>query len=502
MGFGKRRSRVTRRGRARWFTALPVILFFAMGLPGAWALDAGPPDRTVKLVFIHHSCGENWLADGHGGLGKALARNRYFVSDTNYGWGPDGIGDRTDIVDWPEWFTGPQSGRILQALFREKGIHSPYTRSLVDPGGENEVVMFKSCFPNSDLGGRPSDPPGREGALTVGHAKAVYNDLLRCFDARPDKLFIAVTAPPVQDPTHGSNARAFNTWLVHDWLDGYTGSNVGVFDFYNVLTGPNNHHQIGYAGIEHAVRGKRNTLFYPSNGDDHPSPAGNRKATKDFVPLLNAYVNRWLATGPPAPSVKAVVAAATQTPSRVEEPAAGKTACPSPSRRAVGPSGLIEGFESDASAWAAFLDHEKPTRLDFTLDRDVVHSGEASLRIVYSVAPESWATCSLVFDRARDWASAEGLRLFVRTAGAGTAFAVVAYQGTSPDALSHFEVRLTPEPDQWQSVSIPWGRLRRPAWEGDDTGRFDPARAIGVALAFEGGEGTVWVDDISLAGVK
>lgn len=52
---------------------------------GVQADDAAPPDKTVKLVFIHHSCGENWLSDGNGNLGKTLDQNNYFVSDTNYG---------------------------------------------------------------------------------------------------------------------------------------------------------------------------------------------------------------------------------------------------------------------------------------------------------------------------------------------------------------------------------------------------------------------------------
>ena len=29
------------------------------------------------LILIHHSCGENWLADGNGGLGLALRDNNY-----------------------------------------------------------------------------------------------------------------------------------------------------------------------------------------------------------------------------------------------------------------------------------------------------------------------------------------------------------------------------------------------------------------------------------------
>jgi hypothetical protein len=55
------------------------------------------PAEAVRLIFIHHSCGSNWLSDGNGGLGIALMDNNYFVSDTNYNWGPDSIGSSTDI---------------------------------------------------------------------------------------------------------------------------------------------------------------------------------------------------------------------------------------------------------------------------------------------------------------------------------------------------------------------------------------------------------------------
>lgn len=63
----------------------------------AQSLNASNPPSPVKLVFVHHSTGENWLGDDNGGLGIALRDASYFVSDTNYGWGPDSIGDRTDV---------------------------------------------------------------------------------------------------------------------------------------------------------------------------------------------------------------------------------------------------------------------------------------------------------------------------------------------------------------------------------------------------------------------
>ncbi len=81
------------------FTA---ALLVSAAAPKAQSLDPNPPDEVVKLIFIHHSTGENWLTDGYGNLGKELGENNYFVSDTNYGWGPDSIGDRTDIPNWLE----------------------------------------------------------------------------------------------------------------------------------------------------------------------------------------------------------------------------------------------------------------------------------------------------------------------------------------------------------------------------------------------------------------
>ena len=98
-------------------------------------------------MFIHHSVGENWLSDGDGGLGRALGKNNYFVSDTNYGWGPSNIGDRTDIVNWTEWFVSSKTAKYMKALLNENKRHSSYTRNMSDPGGRNRIIMFKSCYP-------------------------------------------------------------------------------------------------------------------------------------------------------------------------------------------------------------------------------------------------------------------------------------------------------------------------------------------------------------------
>ncbi|MGB8253203.1 MAG: hypothetical protein WCF08_08285, partial [Anaerolineaceae bacterium] len=192
-------------------------------------------------------------------------------------------------------FSSAGTPTYMEALFNESGQNSYYTRALPDPGGENMIVLFKSCFPNSDLSGSPTDSPGAYGELTVSGAKYVYNTILEYFATRPDKLFIVITAPPLSDRTNAANARAFNNWLVEDWLaeNNYTLNNVAVFDFYNILTGRDAHTWWHDGQIEH-VPGSKDTLAYPS-GDDHPSEAGSRKATEEFIPLLNVFYHRWAA---------------------------------------------------------------------------------------------------------------------------------------------------------------------------------------------------------------
>jgi len=309
--------------RARCIGVLVCSVSLLSGACLLAADDPSPPGEPHKLIFIHHSCGENWLADDHGGLGIALRDSGYFVSDTNYGWGPvcedcedcwGAIGDCTDILHWDNWFSSSGNQTPWNALRTEFGQASSYARG-VDPapGYENEIVLFKSCYPNSNLGGDPDDPPSADEWLTVGSAKSVYMSLLDTFALHRDTLFIAITAPPVtpddswQDP---ANARAFNEWLVHDWLTDYPYPNVAVFDFYNVLTSnggdpwtsdveqpTGNHHRWWDGGVQHIHEFDNDFAAYP-DGDSHPTSAGNQKATAEFVPLLNVFVNRWLEDAP------------------------------------------------------------------------------------------------------------------------------------------------------------------------------------------------------------
>jgi hypothetical protein len=310
---------------AGWFALAPAV-------SQAQPLNPNPPAATVRLVFIHHSVGENLL---NAGLFAQLNTNNYFVTDTYYGWGPedDGatIGDHTDIGQWYNWFLGSSSSTFLTALYNNTFINEPITNTMPQPAGPNTVVLFKSCFPNSGgISGNPNDPPrlsspsdpnpiwgassGDTEVTTVTNIKGMYRDLLSYFATRQDKLFILLTSPPVTPADQfvdGSSdrARAINTWLVHHWLDSYPYNNVAVFDFYNVLTSnggdadtndlgatTGNHHRLVSGTVQHLVQTANNYAAYPT-GDSHPSTAGNLKAMAEFVPLLNVAYHAWQGDG-------------------------------------------------------------------------------------------------------------------------------------------------------------------------------------------------------------
>jgi hypothetical protein len=138
---------------------------------------------------------------------------------------------------------------------------------------------------------------------------------LQYFASHPDKLFILITTPPSQDqavaPEHAAALWDINKWLVYHWLENYQLNNVATFNYYNVLTSssgnPNtndlgeekgNHHHYRNGQVEHVVNLSSDFLAYPSEGpDNYPTPAGHKKATSEFIELLNITYHCWKGSG-------------------------------------------------------------------------------------------------------------------------------------------------------------------------------------------------------------
>jgi len=270
-----------------------------------------PPGQRLDLVFIHHSVGGTWLATpgpaagvnciftthpNGGGLRSALEEQGYEVHEASYG---SRVGEDTNIMHWPSKFRG-QMEEILTCQHQDTPLPD---------GRQNQIVMFKSCYPNNafvafvDQGTPPGRADGSE--KTVANAQAAYTALLATFARHPGVLSVCVTAPPLApkrpreplwkslarrmlgkpDPgeqllASGRLARTFNNWLKakDGWLKDYPHRNVVVFDYYDVLTD---------AGASDLSR-------YPTGDglDSHPRGEGQQRATVQFVPFINRAVRR------------------------------------------------------------------------------------------------------------------------------------------------------------------------------------------------------------------
>jgi len=276
-------------------------------LPHLEALSDAPPSVPLNLLFIHHSVGGQLLADpgaqedtpdarrslhrthpNGGGLRALLAAQGYQVHEASYG---SEIGQKTDLFDWLPKFRDSMP-RILATRWQDETLAA----------GQNQVVAFKSCYPNNSftLGDTTGNARGPE--LTLANAMATFTALRTELARYPQVLFLYVTAPPLRDdsglepawkslakrllgrPTlveerHAAAAlaRQFNTWVTAEdgWLAGYPQQNIVVFDYFDLLTD-----------------GRANFLQFASLGgtDNHPHSDAQRRAAPRFASLLNRAV--------------------------------------------------------------------------------------------------------------------------------------------------------------------------------------------------------------------
>lgn len=216
-------------------------------------------DRShdYSMVFLHHSVGHGLLYAG--GLRDSLLDNGIVVRGATFG---NELGQHTDIVDWPEKFADR-----MDDILRFKSHPNRY----FGDGKTNDIVMFKSCFPNSNI-----LADGQSGN-TISRYKEIFNGLKSAFSSRPNTLFIYLTSPPLHpDSTNSENAaraREFNRWIKSDFVTEYTAetglSNLLAFDLHKILADETGVLKPDYRG--------------PISGDSHPNIEGYQAGAVAFM---------------------------------------------------------------------------------------------------------------------------------------------------------------------------------------------------------------------------
>lgn len=229
---------------------------------------------TNRMVFLHHSVGEGLLNEG--GLRNQLLDMGILVKSATYG---DEIGEDTDMNHWVTKFE-----EHMNDIFAFSSHGNQYRSD----GQTNDVVMFKSCFPNSGIvadGDMPGDPTSPE--RTLANYKATFETLKSEMAKYPNKLFVYLTAPPqvpeVTTADRAQRARQFNDWLLKEFVAEYrdeTGQdNFYVFDLFGVLADNN-----GYLKAEYRV---------PKEGDCHPNKKGSEAASAALMQFFKPLWETW-----------------------------------------------------------------------------------------------------------------------------------------------------------------------------------------------------------------
>jgi hypothetical protein len=228
-----------------------------------------------KMVFMHHSVGYGILHEG--GLRDSLLALGVLVKGATYG---DSLGETTDISDWV-----PKFQKEMDKILTFKAHPDKY----YSDRSSNEIVTFKSCFPNSDItadGSGLGDPLSKE--RTLANYKAAFSQLKNEISKHKDKLFIYVTAPPlVPEETSAQNARRareFNNWLMNEYLPECRESsglqNFWIFNLFDVLADKDNFLKAEY---------RRNK---PHNS--HPNSEANRLAALKYLEFFRPIWREWL----------------------------------------------------------------------------------------------------------------------------------------------------------------------------------------------------------------
>ncbi|MBI5266463.1 MAG: LapA family protein [candidate division Zixibacteria bacterium] len=244
--------------------------------------DIAEKDFAHRMVFLHHSVGKGILEEGK--LRDSLQQMGIAVKGMTYG---DSVGQYTDMCNWLPKFQNDMKG-ILQFKNHPNVYYTD--------GRVNDIVMFKSCFPNSDIGAEgapPGDPASPK--KTLANYRAVVGGLAGEIRKYPNTLFIYMTFPPLvpleTTPESAARARAFNVWLKGEFLPGYIREsglhNLVIFDLFDILADSNNVLREDYR--------RENPR------DSHPNALANREAARRFMEFFQPVWTAWQSTKSPQP---------------------------------------------------------------------------------------------------------------------------------------------------------------------------------------------------------
>lgn len=226
------------------------------------AAQKGSP---VRIIFMHHSTGGNLIQQG--GVREALTRLGYEFWD--HGYNDEGLVDAAGEATGSNW-------AVPDDNTDPDGWHTIFSQPVTSPPTNTlshmltyDVIIFKSCFPTSDI----------QSAEQLEDYRRYYLDIRDVIDQYPDKIFIPFTTPPlVPTATSLENAARARQWAQYltseDYLEGHP--NLFVFDIFSQLAD---------------TQGYLRTEYRSDEWDSHPNEVANRKLGRIFVQFVDQAIH-------------------------------------------------------------------------------------------------------------------------------------------------------------------------------------------------------------------
>ena len=221
--------------------------------------------KYTDVIFLHHSVGHNLIEQGS--VRQAFTQAGYSFFDHDYNW--PGLTDPSGQEKGYNYDV-PEDNTDINGLARifSQPVY-PLPINTLSGLLQHEVIIVKSCYPNSDI---TSDE-------RLAQNKAMYLGMRAVMDQHPDKIFILVTTPPLNPAETNSEtaarARTIANWLKSDeFLQGHP--NVFTFDFYSYLADD----QPGSPEIN-MLRTE-----YQNGADSHPNQLANETVGPKFVQFV------------------------------------------------------------------------------------------------------------------------------------------------------------------------------------------------------------------------
>jgi hypothetical protein len=422
-------------------------------------------EKPVRIIFMHHSTGLGVITQGE-------VRERFTALGYEFwdhGYNEEGLTDaagNTLGINWsvPDDNTDPDG---WYGIFNQP-VTSPASNTFSHML-EFDVIVFKSCFPTSDI----------QSEEQFEDYRRYYSSIRDVIDQHPDKLFIAFTTPPLvpnsTSPEAAARARRWADYLTSDdYLAGHP--NMVVFDFFSLLADND-----GFLRSEYRA----------DEWDSHPNELANRTVGPLLVQFVDQAFRAFEPGAAPAPTQPPEVS------QLGEEEQAALT------------RSLLDDFEAGgfSDRWWSYVNDGVNS---FTCDADQSgHESGQALRLTFDITAGGSAGCGADMDSYRAWTEAEGISFYWRSDQPGYVLRVgVGVKDptqTNPDVVeaTPFEKELSTTGDRWSQVTVRWSDLVKPEWVGD-TGVdvFDPAQVAWIVFDVGYWEkpqlGSIWIDDLQL----